>query len=153
MGVLVTVRVHPRASHFKSSWKDGRLELWVNASPVGGCGQQGCPRCRRRTFRPAGVECEATLGRTEPHQARRSRLRCGSRFRGLTRIERSSRRFGHFPLDPGRPPGAKVSGGSRWLLRLIPSLSVCRPPPRRSDFAARRGIARLSQRWREPGQP
>ena len=36
MDVLITVRVHPRASHRKSSWKDGGLELWVNAPPVGG---------------------------------------------------------------------------------------------------------------------
>jgi uncharacterized protein YggU (UPF0235/DUF167 family) len=34
--VLITVRVHPRASQRKSSLKGGVLELWVNASPVGG---------------------------------------------------------------------------------------------------------------------
>src|SRR5216683_2759886 len=48
---------------------------------------------------------------------------------------------------------AKFSRGSRCLLRLIPSPSVSRPPPRRSDFAGRRGIARLSQPSREPARP
>src|SRR6266851_1184622 len=48
---------------------------------------------------------------------------------------------------------AKFSRGSRCLLRLIPSPSVSRSPPRRSDFAGRRGIARLSQPSREPARP
>jgi uncharacterized protein YggU (UPF0235/DUF167 family) len=36
MGVLITARVHPRASHARSSWKDDVLELWVSSPPVGG---------------------------------------------------------------------------------------------------------------------
>ena len=52
-----------------------------------GCGQQGCPRCRRRTFRPAGVECQATLRRTEPHAAERTQYeRLTDREREVLRL-------------------------------------------------------------------
>ena len=34
--MVITVRVHPRASRAKSSWSEGVLQLWVTASPVEG---------------------------------------------------------------------------------------------------------------------
>jgi hypothetical protein len=34
--VLITVRVHPRASRARAEWKDGALELWITAPPVEG---------------------------------------------------------------------------------------------------------------------
>jgi uncharacterized protein len=34
--LLITVRVHPRASRTKVAWKDGVLELWVHAPPSEG---------------------------------------------------------------------------------------------------------------------
>jgi uncharacterized protein len=34
--MLITVRVHPRASRAKTSWNGERLEVWVTAPPVGG---------------------------------------------------------------------------------------------------------------------
>lgn len=51
--MLITVRVHPRASRPKVAWKDGVLEVWVSAPPVEGAANQavlgavaaelGCP--------------------------------------------------------------------------------------------------------------
>ncbi len=34
--MLITVRVHPRASRSKTSWNGNLLEVWVTAPPVGG---------------------------------------------------------------------------------------------------------------------
>jgi len=34
--MIITVRVHPRASRPKASWNGNLLELWVTAPPVGG---------------------------------------------------------------------------------------------------------------------
>jgi uncharacterized protein YggU (UPF0235/DUF167 family) len=34
--MLITVRVHPRASRSKTSWNGNVLEIWVTAAPVGG---------------------------------------------------------------------------------------------------------------------
>jgi uncharacterized protein (TIGR00251 family) len=34
--VLITVRVHPRASRAKAVWNAAVLEVWVNAPPVEG---------------------------------------------------------------------------------------------------------------------
>jgi len=34
--VLITVRVHPRASRARSAWKENVLEVWVSAPPVEG---------------------------------------------------------------------------------------------------------------------
>lgn len=38
--MLITVRVHPRASRAKTAWKDGVLEVWVTAPPVEGAANQ-----------------------------------------------------------------------------------------------------------------
>lgn len=38
--MLITVRVHPRASRTKSEWKDGVLEVWVTAPPVEGAANE-----------------------------------------------------------------------------------------------------------------
>jgi uncharacterized protein (TIGR00251 family) len=34
--MLITVRVHPRASRAKTSWNGEQLEVWVTAPPVRG---------------------------------------------------------------------------------------------------------------------
>lgn len=34
--MLITVRVHPRASRARAEWKDGVLELWTTTPPVDG---------------------------------------------------------------------------------------------------------------------
>ena len=34
--MLITVRVHPRASRAKTAWSGDVLEVWVNAPPVEG---------------------------------------------------------------------------------------------------------------------
>lgn len=34
--MLITVRVHPRASRSRTEWKGGVLEVWVSAPPVEG---------------------------------------------------------------------------------------------------------------------
>ncbi|HKN52968.1 MAG TPA: DUF167 domain-containing protein [Amycolatopsis sp.] len=34
--MLITVRVHPRASRAKTSWNGEELEVWVTAPPVDG---------------------------------------------------------------------------------------------------------------------
>jgi len=34
--MLITVRVHPRASRAKTAWRGGNLEVWVTAPPVAG---------------------------------------------------------------------------------------------------------------------
>lgn len=34
--MIITVRVHPRASRSKASWNGSLLEVWVTAAPVGG---------------------------------------------------------------------------------------------------------------------
>lgn len=38
--MLITVRVHPRASRARSEWKGGVLELWVTAPPVEGAANE-----------------------------------------------------------------------------------------------------------------
>jgi hypothetical protein len=38
--VLITVRVHPRASRSRTEWKGDVLEVWVNAPPVDGAANQ-----------------------------------------------------------------------------------------------------------------
>ena len=42
--MLITVRVHPRASRAKTAWKDGVLEVWVTAPPVEGAANQAVVR-------------------------------------------------------------------------------------------------------------
>jgi len=37
---VISVPVHPRASRTRSLWKDGLLELWVNAPPVEGAANE-----------------------------------------------------------------------------------------------------------------
>ena len=37
---MISVPVHPRASRTRSLWKDGLLELWVNAPPVEGAANE-----------------------------------------------------------------------------------------------------------------
>ena len=34
--MVISVRVHPRAAHARSSWNDGVLDVWVTAPPVDG---------------------------------------------------------------------------------------------------------------------
>jgi uncharacterized protein YggU (UPF0235/DUF167 family) len=34
--VIITVRVHPRASRSKARWSGNLLEVWVTAAPVSG---------------------------------------------------------------------------------------------------------------------
>ena len=34
--MIITVRVHPRASHSKARWSGNLLDVWVTAAPVGG---------------------------------------------------------------------------------------------------------------------
>jgi uncharacterized protein YggU (UPF0235/DUF167 family) len=34
--VIITVRVHPRASRSKARWSGNLLQVWVTAAPVGG---------------------------------------------------------------------------------------------------------------------
>jgi len=38
--VLITVRVHPRASRARTEWRGGVLEVWVNAPPIEGAANQ-----------------------------------------------------------------------------------------------------------------
>ncbi|MGA8921781.1 MAG: DUF167 domain-containing protein [Candidatus Dormiibacterota bacterium] len=38
--MLITVRVHPRASRARTEWKGEVLEVWVNAPPVEGAANQ-----------------------------------------------------------------------------------------------------------------
>ncbi|TMD16849.1 MAG: DUF167 domain-containing protein [Chloroflexi bacterium] len=38
--MVISVPVHPRASRTRSLWKDGLLELWVNAPPVEGAANE-----------------------------------------------------------------------------------------------------------------
>ena len=38
--MLVTVRVHPRASRARTRWQGEVLEVWVNAPPVEGAANQ-----------------------------------------------------------------------------------------------------------------
>jgi uncharacterized protein len=40
VAVVVTVRVHPRASRAKASWDGDVLELWVTAPPVEGAANE-----------------------------------------------------------------------------------------------------------------
>ncbi len=48
--MVITVRVHPRASHARSSWKDGVLELWVTAAPVEGAANKAALAAVARHF-------------------------------------------------------------------------------------------------------
>lgn len=38
--MLITVRVHPRASHARAEWRGNLLEVWVSAPPVEGAANQ-----------------------------------------------------------------------------------------------------------------
>ncbi len=42
--MLITVRVHPRASRAKTAWRDGVLEVWVTAPPLEGAANQAVLR-------------------------------------------------------------------------------------------------------------
>ena len=48
--MVITVRVHPRASHARSSWKDDVLELWVSSPPVGGAANKAVLAAVARHF-------------------------------------------------------------------------------------------------------
>ena len=49
--MLITVRVHPRASRTKTSWKGGELEVWVNAPPHEGAANRAVLEAVARHFR------------------------------------------------------------------------------------------------------
>jgi uncharacterized protein len=38
--VLITVRVHPRASKAKTAWQGDVLEVWVSAPPIAGAANE-----------------------------------------------------------------------------------------------------------------
>ena len=48
--MLITVRVHPRASRAKTAWKEGVLEVWVTAPPVEGAANQAVLAAAARHF-------------------------------------------------------------------------------------------------------
>lgn len=64
--MLITVRVHPRASRARSEWRDGVLEVWVTAAPVDGAANEAVLAA---VAREAGVRLGAV------------RLRSGARGR------------------------------------------------------------------------
>lgn len=64
--MLLTVRVHPRASHAKAAWSGDVLEVWVSAPPVEGAANQ------------AVIEAVARELGVRPHAVR---LRSGARSR------------------------------------------------------------------------
>jgi uncharacterized protein (TIGR00251 family) len=67
--VIVTVRVHPRASREKAEWNEGVMEVWVNAPPVEGAANRAVLRAVARRL---GVPVSAVT------------LRSGARSRNKT---------------------------------------------------------------------
>jgi len=49
--LVISVRVHPRASQARSSWIDGVMEVWVTASPVDGAANKAVVAAVARHFR------------------------------------------------------------------------------------------------------
>ena len=62
--MLITVRVHPRAAHAKTAWKDGVLEVWVTAPPVEGAANQAVLEAIATHF---GVRASAVRLRSGSH--------------------------------------------------------------------------------------
>jgi uncharacterized protein len=48
---LINVRVHPRASQARTSWRDGVLDVWVTAPPVDGAANKAVVTAIARHFR------------------------------------------------------------------------------------------------------
>ncbi|TMC86758.1 MAG: DUF167 domain-containing protein [Chloroflexi bacterium] len=49
--MVISVRVHPRASQARSSWNDGVLDVWVTAPPVDGAANTAVVAAVARHFR------------------------------------------------------------------------------------------------------
>jgi uncharacterized protein (TIGR00251 family) len=47
---LLTVRVHPRATRSRAEWREGVLEVWVNAPPVEGRANKAVAELVARTL-------------------------------------------------------------------------------------------------------
>ena len=66
--MLITVRVHPRASRTKTAWKDGVLEVWVTTPPVEGAANRSVVEAvaRHLGVRPSSVRLRSgSRGRTK----------------------------------------------------------------------------------------
>jgi uncharacterized protein len=76
--LLITVRVHPRASRSRIEWKDGVLEVWVTAAPVDGAANQAVLEAVARELgvRTSAVSLRAGgRGRTKVVEVRDEGLR------------------------------------------------------------------------------
>jgi uncharacterized protein (TIGR00251 family) len=87
--VVISVRVHPRASRARFSWKDGVLELWVCAPPAEGAANKAI--------------LAAVAGHFDVPESR-VRLRSGARSRTkLVEVDKGDARL------PSLPPRTKLT--------------------------------------------
>ena len=66
--MLITVRVHPRASRARTAWKDGVLEVWVTAPPVEGAANQA-------VLKAVAAELECPVSNVSLRSGAQSRLK------------------------------------------------------------------------------
>ena len=66
--MLITVRVHPRASRAKTEWKGGVLEVWITAPPVEGAANQA-------VLKAVAAELECPVSSVTLRSGARSRIK------------------------------------------------------------------------------
>jgi uncharacterized protein len=79
--LVITVRIHPRASRARRAWKEGVLEVWVSAPPVEGAANHA-------VLRAVADELGVSLSAVRLRSGARSRTKVVEVKGGTTRARR-----------------------------------------------------------------